>query len=146
LHEEIVVRHAAEPDMPSMSVLMLEWLSLPLQRDSVFRDSTRREELLVAERDGALVGFLHHVMHNDVIDGGLNSFITALYVSPFHRRKGIASLLLRTAIRESLKKRAVGMEASTTNPEARRLYEKFGFRQFRGEVFLEMDMNKAREA
>ena len=141
----IIVRHATELDLPSVSVLLLEWLGLPRQRDSVFEDSIRKGELLVAEQNGASVGFLHHVMHNDVIDGGPNSFITALYVSPSHRRKGIASLLLRMAIRDALKEGALGIEASTTNPEAHRLYEKFAFQQFRGEIFLEIDMDKARE-
>jgi ribosomal protein S18 acetylase RimI-like enzyme len=124
---------------------LLEWLDLRKQRDSAFKQALRKSELIVAEQDGILVGFIHCVMHNDVIDGGPNAFITAFYVTPKNRRKGLGSALLRKVIQEAVEKGAVGIEASTTNTEARRLYEKHGFMQFRGEVFLEMDMDKARE-
>ncbi len=73
------------------------------------------------------------------MDGGPNSFIMALYVTPNQRGKEIGSTLLERAIQNALKKSAVGIEASTTNPDARRLYEKHGFKQFRGEVFLEYE-------
>ncbi len=41
----------------------------------------------------------------------------------------------------------LGVETSTANPDARRLYERHGFRQFKGdwmmgEVFLELDLKK----
>ena len=145
LQSEIVVRLAAQLDLPSIDSLLVEWLSLPRQRDLVFKDSVRNGELWVAELNGAFAGFLHQVVHNDVIDGGPNSFITALYVSPKYRRSGVGSALLRKAIQDTLKKGVVGIEASTTNPEARKLYEKYGFKQFKGEISLEMDMDRARE-
>ncbi len=145
MQSEMAVRLATELDIPSMDALLVGWLDLRKQRDLVFKEALRIAELIVAEQDGELVGFIHYVMHNDIIDGGPNAFITALYVTPSKRRKGIGSALLRKVIHEAVKKGAIGIEASTTNPEARRLYEKHWFKQFRGEIFLEMDMDKARD-
>jgi len=89
-------------------------------------------------------------MHEDIIDGGLNSFITCFYVAPRFRNKGIGSTLLNSAIEDALDKSAIGIETSTSNPDARRLYEKHHFRQFMGnwtmgEVFLELDMKKHKQ-
>jgi ribosomal protein S18 acetylase RimI-like enzyme len=137
------IRPATELDLASVDALLREWLDLRKQRNSVFPDVVRNAELIVAEEDGMVVGFIHYIMHNDIIDGGLNAFITAWYVSSSKRRRGIGSKLLRKAIEEAVGKGAVGIEASTTNPEARRLYETHGFKQFNGEVFLELDMSRA---
>jgi ribosomal protein S18 acetylase RimI-like enzyme len=145
LQSEIAVRAATELDLSSIDALLLEWLDLRKQRDLAFKKALRKGELTVAKQDGILVGFIHYVMHNDIIDGGPNAFITAFYVTPNKRRKGIGGALLRKVIQEAVEKGVVGIEASTTNPEARRLYEKHGFMQFRGEVFLEMDMDTAGE-
>jgi GNAT superfamily N-acetyltransferase len=82
-------------------------------------------------------------MHEDIIDGAPNSFITAFYVSPSHRGKGVGTLLLERAITNSLALGAVGVETSTTQALARKLYEKLHFKQTMGEigeVFLELDI------
>ena len=144
MQPDTIVRPAIELDLPSVDVLLIEWLNLRKQRCSVFRDALRRDELIVAEKDRKVVGFVHYVMHNDIIDGGTNAFITAWYVTPSKRREGTGSKLLGKAIEEAVKKGAVGIEASTTNPEAYRLYSKFGFEQFNGEIFLEMNMAKVK--
>jgi ribosomal protein S18 acetylase RimI-like enzyme len=103
--------------------------------------------LLVADCKGEVVGFIQHVLHEDIVDGGLNCFITAFYVAPEFREKGLGFSLLRKAIRDALAKRGVGIETSASNPEARRFYEKHGFKQFMGkwsmgEVFLELYMKR----
>jgi GNAT superfamily N-acetyltransferase len=84
-------------------------------------------------------------MHEDIIDGDPNSFITAFYVRPTHRRRGIGTLLLDRAIRDSLERGAVGVETSTIHANAKRLYEKMHFKQTIGdiaEVFLELDLTE----
>ena len=50
--------------------------------------SIRNSELLIAEDKSPVIGFIHYVIHEDIIDGGLNSFITAFYVTPAYRGKG----------------------------------------------------------
>ena len=144
--QSVGIRLVTESDWPSVDALLLEWLNLRKRRNSVFNDALRKTELIVAEQDGVIAGFIHYVLHNDIIDGGPNAFITAWYVRRDRRRRGIGSKLLRKAIEEAIRKGAVGIETSTTNPEARRLYERHGFKQFNGEIFLEMDMTKATKA
>lgn len=96
------------------------------------------------------MGFIHYVIHEDIIDGGPNSFITALYVIPEYRNKGVGSTLVKAAISDALERGAIGVEASTANPDARRFYEKHHFEQFKGkwtmgEVFLELNVQKFRQ-
>ena len=82
-------------------------------------------------------------MHEDIIDGGPNSFITAFYVTPSYRGKGVGTLLLERAIADSLAKGGVGVETSTTQSFAKKLYEKHHFGQMMGEIgeiFLELDI------
>jgi GNAT superfamily N-acetyltransferase len=99
----------------------------------------------VAEVNSEVVGFIHFVMHEDVVDGGPNAFITAFYMSSVHRGKGVGSRLLLTAIADALKRGAVGVETSTTHESAKRLYERHHFKQTKGdmpEVFLELDIGE----
>ena len=82
-------------------------------------------------------------MHEDIIDGGPNTFISAFYVSEGERGKGVGSLLLERAITDSLARGAVGVETSTIQMRARQLYERHHFKQTMGdigEVFLELDI------
>ncbi len=89
-------------------------------------------------------------MHEDIVDGGLNSFITAFYVTPEFRNKGVGSILLSRAIKDALDKGAVEIETSTASRDAKRLYERHHFKQFMGkgtmgEVFLELDIQEHKQ-
>jgi ribosomal protein S18 acetylase RimI-like enzyme len=110
----------------------------------------KNNELLVAELEGRVAGFIHYVLHEDIIDGGPNAFITCLYVAPESRNEHFGSMLLTEALRDSLRRGVVGVETSTANPDARRFYERHHFKQFMGkwtmgEVFLELDTKRLRE-
>jgi len=101
------------------------------------------ELLVAANRENAVIGFIHTVMHEDIIDGGPDSFITSFYVDPEFRNKGVGSRLLKRAVAYSIKKGAIGIKTSTASPDARRFYEAHHFKQFMGdwtmgEVFLEL--------
>ena len=83
------VRRAEEIDAVAVDSLLSEWFDWKpdLGRlDSIRRAITKRE-LLVAEVNSLVIGFIHYVMHEDIINGGLNSFITAFCVSPAHTEK-----------------------------------------------------------
>ena len=85
-------------------------------------------------------------MHEDVIDGGPNAFITAFYVSPAHRGKRVGSRLLQAAIADALVRGALGVETSTTQESAKSLYERHRFKQTNGDIpeaFLELDIEKS---
>ena len=132
-------------DAPGVDDLLSEWFDwkpISGRRESVQR-AVRKKELLVAEADSRVVGFVHCVLHEDIIDGGPNAFISAFYVSEAERGKGVGTLLLEKAITDSLARGAVGVETSTIHRRARQLYEKHHFKQTMGdigEVFLELDI------
>lgn len=100
---------------------IMEWLNWEIPREESIKRAIRKKELLVADHQGNVIGFIHQVMHEDIIDGGPNSFITCFYVAPEFRSTGIGSRLLRRAIRDTLDKGAVGIEASTVS-SARALF------------------------
>jgi GNAT superfamily N-acetyltransferase len=139
------IRRAFTIDAPAVNNLLSEWLDwTPAsgRLDSI-EGAIRNRELLVAEERDRIVGFLHYVKHEDIIDGGPNTFITAFYVSRRYRRSGIGSRLLERAINDSLRKGVVGVETSTIHSLAKKLYERHHFKQTMGdigEVFLELDI------
>jgi GNAT superfamily N-acetyltransferase len=143
----IVVRRALMTDALSVDALLSEWFDWKPtsgRLDSV-RRATRKRELLVAEVGSMMIGLIHYVMHEDIIDGAPNSFISAFFVTQTFRRKGVGTLLLERAIRDSLMRGAVGVETSTIHAMARKLYERHHFKQSMGdigEVFLELDLDE----
>jgi len=85
----LIVRRALQADAYAIDSLLSEWFDWkPDSRrvHSIHRAITKRE-LLVAEVRRLVIGLIHYIMHEDIIDGGLNSFITAFCVSPAHTEK-----------------------------------------------------------
>jgi GNAT superfamily N-acetyltransferase len=147
LRRPIRIRRATQKDISIIEKSIVRWRNWQTPREKSIKHAAENGELLVAEKQGKVVGFIHYILHEDIIDGGLDSFITAFYVAPEFRNRRVGSSLLKEAIRDALDRGAVGIEASTANPDARRLYEKHHFRQFMGEwtmgeVLLELDMKK----
>ena len=139
------VRRAEEIDAVAVDSLLSEWFDWKpdLGRLGSIRRAITKRELLVAEVNSLVIGFIHYVIHEDIIDGGLNSLITALYVSPDHRGKGIGTRLIEESIADSLSMGAVGVETSTIFASAKKLYERHHFKETWGdigEVFLELDI------
>ncbi len=124
------------------------WDPAPSRISSVKR-AIRKKEFLVAETRFHVVGFIHYVIHEDVVDGAPNAFITAFYVKGEHRRKGIGTGLLHEAVSSAASRGATFVETSTIHSNARAFYENHGFKQSKGEigeVFLELDVKKFMEA
>ncbi len=126
-------------------MLLQEWLEFSPAANHLesIRRAIRKNEIIVAEANLEVVGFIHFVIHNDIIDGAPNSFITAFYVSPSFRCYGVGSTLLESVITESTKGGVVAIETSTIHGEAKRFYEKRGFKQVFGDIgesFLELDL------
>jgi ribosomal protein S18 acetylase RimI-like enzyme len=147
LSKSIRIRQAANKDIPAIEKSIAKWLNWEVPREESIKRAIEKKELLVADQQGKVIGFIHQVMHEDVVDGGINSFITCFYVAPEFRNTGVGSKLLRRAIKDALDKGAVGIEVSTASLDARRLYERHHFKQFMGkgtmgEVFLELDMEE----
>jgi GNAT superfamily N-acetyltransferase len=145
LSKELVVGKALMANALALDNLLSEWFDWkPITgRLSSVRRAVRKKELLVAKTGSRVIGFIHYVMHEDLIDGSPNAFISAFYVSERDRGKGVGSLLLESAIADSLARGAVGVETSTIHTRARQLYERHHFKQTVGdigEVFLELDL------
>lgn len=142
-----LVRRAYIRDAPRLVALLHEWLNWDPRQGRIrsVKHAIRDKEFLVAEIRVQVVGFIHFVIHEDVIDGAPNAFVTAFYVQERFRGRGIGAKLLRGAITESAARGAAFMETSTLHSEAKAFYEKRNFRQTFGdigEVFLELDVDK----
>ncbi len=134
-------------DALSVDALLSEWFDWKPKsgRRASVKRAVRKRELLVAETGSRIIGFIHYVIHEDIIDGAPNSFISACFVTQSHRRKGAGRLLLKEAIKDSLARGVVGVETSTIHALARRLYDNHHFKQTMGdigEVFLELDVDE----
>ncbi len=142
--KRFTVRKARPRDASQIRTLLTEWrVGSPKGRGDSIERAARSGQIIVAERTGRILGFIHYVIHADIIDDAPNAFITAFYVSKRFREKGVGSALLRRAIEDSKSKGVVGVETSTLHREAMKFYERRGFRQVIGdigEVFLELDL------
>jgi ribosomal protein S18 acetylase RimI-like enzyme len=117
IHDRWTIRSAIADDIPSVLGLWSAAGSLPSVTDS--RDgltqllATDPQALLVAELDGVLTGSLIAAW-----DGWRGSFYR-LAVSPEHRRKGLATMLLREGERRLRERGAVRLTAIVADDEAR---------------------------
>jgi len=142
------VGKATTKDAAQVDSLLSDWLDRSPSLGSLgsILRAIRRGEVLVAQSRSRVIGFIHYVMHEDIIDGGPNAFITAFYVTPAHRGRGLGTLLLEEAIADSLAQGAVGIETSTLHSAAKEFYERNHFKQAFfgdiGEVFLELDVEE----
>src|SRR5438105_6440622 len=140
-----LVKRALKTEAAGVDDLLSEWLDWkPISgRLKAVQRAARKKELLVAEADSRVVGFIHYVMHEDIIDGGPNAFISAFYDWEAERGKGVGTLLLEKATSDSLARGAVGVETSTIHMRARQRHQRHHFKQTRGDIgeaFLELDI------
>ncbi len=87
----IVVRRALMTDALNVEALLSEWFDWKPESgrlESVQR-AVRKRELLVSEVHSKIIGFIHYVMDEDIIDGAPNSFISAFFVTESCRRRGV---------------------------------------------------------
>jgi len=92
------------------------------------------EQVLVAEEDGQVVGFILFRIRTDLPLWTPHkvAIIYDLYVKPGWRRKGIATELISRAL-EVMRSRGVDhvrVTALATNEPAMRLYRRLGFREY----------------
>ncbi len=128
-----IVRLAREEDILSLEDLFFRFSDWKLERNTILRKTINDDngEMLVAECDGEIVGFLHQVFFVDPLHAGVNSDITSLFVKEGYRRRGIASQLLQKAIQNAKKRKVREIHVTTRedNNTAIRFYEKLGFKK-----------------
>jgi ribosomal protein S18 acetylase RimI-like enzyme len=102
---------------------------VPAPGTPFFDDRTTPDDVLVAERDGEVAGYLTLrreiplPSHAHVLEVG------GLAVGPAHQGQGVGDLLVRAAVEEARRRgaRKLALRVLATNPGAQRLYERCGF-------------------
>jgi len=129
----IIIRQADEKDIAVLKDLFLQFSEWPLQRGQTLRRIVKEtdSELLVAESNQEIVGFIHQVFFLDPVHAGLNSCITSLFVKQPHRKKGIGSQLLKKAVENAKKKGVIEVHVDTEENNVRAIdfYQKHGFKK-----------------
>ena len=127
------IRSASEKDVQILVKLAEEFI--PGEADAKKRIVVLNQalknpnyELLVAELEGEIVGFIDQWIIQDFTYGAKLSYIHSLYVSSKHRRKGIASRLLQETIRSAKDRKVSEIHITTRfdNKPAISLYKKHG--------------------
>ena len=129
------VRRADENDIPVLLMLAEEFMSdveaTRERRMEILRKALRNPdyELVVAELEGATVGFIDQWILHDFAHGAKLSSIQNLYITSKHRRTGVGSRLLEEIIRSAEKKGVLEIHVVTEfeNEPAIDLYRKHGF-------------------
>jgi ribosomal protein S18 acetylase RimI-like enzyme len=134
LLEQVVVRHVRQEDLPA-----LEWEGEYRHFRRLFTDAYRRSlkgESILWIADLAEVGVIGqlfiqlHGINSGLADGQERAYIYGFRVRPEYRGEGVGSLLL-TIAENDLRQRGfikVALNVGRDNPDARRLYERFGYR------------------
>ncbi|MDH5440727.1 MAG: GNAT family N-acetyltransferase [Candidatus Bathyarchaeota archaeon] len=101
------------------------------RRSSVLRQSLKEldYELLVADANGKVIGFIDQWIINDFVHGGKLAYIQNLYVSRNYRMKGIGGRLLQEMVKRAKDEAVIEIHVSTEfdNKGAIEFYRKQGF-------------------
>ena len=131
--KSIKVRSANEKDLQSLVILAEEFIPGETdnrKRIAVLKQALRNPnyELLVAELEEEIVGFIDQWIIHDFTHGAKLSYIHSLYVSSEHRRKGVASNLLQEAMKNARNMEVSEIHITTRfdNKPAINLYRKHG--------------------
>jgi GNAT superfamily N-acetyltransferase len=141
--QEILFRLATRADLPSI-VRMLADDDLGCQREkiedplpesyySAFEqiDNDPNHELIVAERDGEVIGTLHLMFLPSVsFQGGLRAQVESVRVDKRFQSQGIGSQLMKWSMERAKQRGAHVVQLTTheTRVDAHRFYEQLGFK------------------
>jgi ribosomal protein S18 acetylase RimI-like enzyme len=135
--EHIVIRRLQKADLP-----ILEWEGEYTRFRNVYADVFRRMQDGVAFMWGAdlpEVGLIGQVFvqfntnRAELADGYKRAYIHSFRVQPAYRRAGVGTLLMETAEADLIQRgfREVSLNVTLQNPDARRLYERLGYKIIR---------------
>ena len=129
--ESVTILSAEENDADRIADLISQWAVAGRSADRAkrIREALHRDsyEIFIAKLEGGIVGVLQMVTYPDIVHGEVGSHVLLVLVDKDHRRKGIASKLMRKAIEKAVQQGATKMHVDTTSPEAMRLYQDIGF-------------------
>jgi GNAT superfamily N-acetyltransferase len=148
----LAIRRAKSADLPAIADLYLEVAEEVVAREPSLRhvpDGAGVERryrsrigdpdraVLVAVADGLVVAFIDAALqrHEDQATyhlSGVDAYVEELIVTSAHRRRGVASALIRSleTWAKNAGARAVELDTHVANAEARSLYGALGYREF----------------
>ncbi len=139
------VSRADESDIPVLLMLAEEFMLEEANREKrleILRQALKRQdyELLVAELDGEIIGFIDQWIIHDFAHGAKLSFIQNLYVVSKHRRGGVGDKLLEEIVASAKDKGVLEIHVVTEfgNKPAINLYKKHGL--VKESLQLEMEL------
>lgn len=120
---EIIVRKAAESDIPQIAVIEAESFSDPWTENSLRLQLSQAFGIfLAAEKDGKIVGYIIGSQGDEA------AFIDNIAAAASARKQGVGTALMK-AFFEELPESVyhVALEVRESNTAAQKLYSKFGF-------------------
>lgn len=139
------IRPLDEDDVPTFVTLAEKFMpkmASARKRADVLKQALRdpNYELLVAELDKEIIGFIDRWDISDFAHGAKLSYMENLYVLPQFRRKGVGDTLLEKIVKSAKSKGAREIHVTTRfdNKPAIDLYEKHGF--VKRNLQLEMEL------
>jgi ribosomal protein S18 acetylase RimI-like enzyme len=132
----VVIRAArADDDAALQRVDATTWSSAvspvpPPQQTRSFFDSTTVDEVIAAELGSEIVGYVKLGPFYKIDASTHVVELKGLAVDPDHQRSGIGTLLVQAAIGAARRRKArrIVLRVLASNPTARRLYERCGFK------------------
>ena len=124
---KLVIRRGRLEDLDGIAALEQVCFASPWSRESLYRDMAENQMAMyfVAELDEEVVGYLGIWLVSE------EGYINNVAVSPSHRRRRIGSALIEAMLEATQAEGIIAhtLEARTGNEAAKRLYEKFGFKE-----------------
>ena len=121
----MTVASMKKEDVPSVALLERECFASPWSENTLLEETENPTALFLVAKDenNGIVGY---VGANNILG---EVFITNIAVTKPFRRKGVASLLLKTLVDKCAQSKAsyLTLEVRRSNISAIKLYEKFGF-------------------
>ena len=145
----LAVRRARPDDEgPLLPIHLATWTAevspgpTPDPSEPVFEQGTSLDDVLVAERDGAVVGYVRLHQPGPLPSHAHVLVVNGLAVAPEHQGAGIGRALVEAALDEARARgaRKVTLRVLAPNHRARRLYDACGFVEegvLRGEFLLD---------
>lgn len=141
----VEIRPCREADLDE--IYSIEWLNFPIPWSPfALRDYLRNEigDFLVATNGNEILGYaiatVEKQINQRIIERG---HLLKIVVRKEHRRKGVGSSLLKSLICNMERKgvEEIVLEVRVENPQARKLYQKFGFkdREYMANFYLNGD-------
>ena len=134
----VQTRRAAPADDRALAVLDAEAWPLELQvvppqdaAEPFFGPRRAPQDVIVATLDGTVVGYARIGRHMPIASNEHVLHFEALAVAPAARGLGVGSRLIEAMIDEARARgaRKFGLRALSTNEQAIRLYQRYGFRE-----------------